>query len=298
MAKYNREFLVPYLEDVCALHITDYFLAYKLYESQRQIIVFQHGEDIEPPEKPQLKKFWGFFTVLIAAIGAFESFAGVCALLMRNSGDVPASFATFLGIASCLIGGIMLLFVIVPAIETKRENDMLLEQYKEDQREYLREKKEIDRRNQEGREKIPELQCAMSKFESERKKIAGLLAKAYGANVIPSRYRDIYAAVYLYDYFKNSRADDLDMVLNTYVLEQIKDKLDEIIQNQAHEIMNQRAMLALQKRSIIAQQEYASFMKRKVCQIAASMEEQTQYLSMIESNAEVTAFFAAADYLR
>lgn len=62
--------------------------------------------------------------------------------------------------------------------------------------------------------------------------------------------------------------------------------------------MNQRAMLALQKRSIIAQQEYASFMKRKVCQIAASAEEQTQYLSMIESNAEVTAFFAAADYLR
>ncbi len=37
MAKYNREFLVPYLEDVCALHITDYFLAYKLYETQRQM---------------------------------------------------------------------------------------------------------------------------------------------------------------------------------------------------------------------------------------------------------------------
>ncbi len=301
MAKYNREFLVPYLEDVCALHITDYFLAYKLYETQRQIIVFQHGEEIEPPEKPQLEKFWGFFTVLIAAIGAFEFLGGIFILLGRNSGELTsmqASFAPFLGIAACLAGGIMLLFVIVPAIETKRENDMLLEQYMEDQREYLREKKEIDRRNQEGREKIPELQCAMSKFESERKKIAGLLAKAYGANVIPSRYRDIYAAVYLYDYFKNSRADDLDMVLNTYVLEQIKDKLDEIIQNQAHEIMNQRAMLALQKRSIIAQQEYASFMKRKVCQIAASMEEQTQYLSMIESNAEVTAFFAAANYLR
>ncbi len=59
MAKYNREFLVPYLEDVCALHITDYFLAYKLYETQRQIIVFQHGEEIEPPEKTPAQKNLG-----------------------------------------------------------------------------------------------------------------------------------------------------------------------------------------------------------------------------------------------
>lgn len=173
MAKYNREFLVPYLEDVCALHITDYFLAYKLYETQRQIIVFQHGEDIEPPEKPQLEKFWGFFTVLIAVLGVLAFLGGIFYFIEGKFGELDsilASFASIFGIAGILAGGVVLFFVIVPAIETKRENNMLSEQYMQDQREYLREKKEIDRRNQEGREKIPELQWEMSKLESERKK--------------------------------------------------------------------------------------------------------------------------------
>ena len=41
------------------------------------------------------------------------------------------------------------------------------------------------------------------------KTVKNNLAAAYGVNIIPNKYRDIYVAYYLYDYFSSSRETDL-----------------------------------------------------------------------------------------
>lgn len=138
----------------------------------------------------------------------------------------------------------------------------------------------------------------MENLSAERNKIAKALNEVYAANIIPSHYRDMYAAVYLYDFFSTSRSDDLDMALNTYVLEQIKDKLDVIIEKQHTSILNQRLILANQQRSLEEQRAHNAYMRQKIYQIASSIEEQNQYLAMVESNPAATAYFAAANYLR
>lgn len=65
-----------------------------------------------------------------------------------------------------------------------------------------------------------------------------LIQELYSVNIIPSRYRGIYGVLYLYDWFGTSQADDMDKALNVYVLEQIRDRLDKIIANQAEMILN------------------------------------------------------------
>ncbi len=138
----------------------------------------------------------------------------------------------------------------------------------------------------------------MNDLSEERKRIAKTLDTVYAANIIPSHYRDMYAAVYLCDFFSTSRSDDLDMALNTYVLEQIKDKLDVIIEKQREAILNQRLILANQQKSLEEQRAHNDYMRQKVYQIASSIEEQNQYLAMIEGSSAATAYFAAANYLR
>lgn len=188
MAKVNREFLVPYLEDVCALYMADLKICAKLFEVRKEILILQYGEGIEE------------------------------------------------------------------------------------------------------RKRVPNLEKKMARLSIERNKIAETLSKVYAANIIPSYYRDMYAAVYLYDFFSTSRSDDLDMALNTYVLEQTKDKLDVIIEKQHTEILNQRRILAYQQKSLEEQRAHNAYMRQKVYQIASNIEEQNQYLAMVESSAAATAY--------
>ena len=138
----------------------------------------------------------------------------------------------------------------------------------------------------------------ITKIDNELKTVQSIINEVYGANIIPRYYRNKYVAVYLYDFFSTSRSNDLDMALNIFVLEQIKDRLDVIIETQQEQILNQRMIMANQRKSIEEQREHNAHMRKKACRIAADVEEQNQYLAMIESNTAATAYFAAANYLK
>lgn len=303
MAKFNREFLVPYLEDVCALYMADLEVCAKMFGVQKEILVLQHGEEIEPPAEPEHEEYLG-------AVGSFLGALGICmmcaitlpliALLVpeKERGSAPFAFYIILGVVCFLLGLFLWKYCGEPEREVRKNNEELDRQYEEAVRQYRIEKRKISDRNEEARKKIPDLEKQMGNLSNERKKIAKTLDAVYAANIIPSHYRDMYAAVYLYDFFSTSRSNDLDMALNTYVLEQIKDKLDVIIQKQHESILNQRLILANQQRSLEEQRAHNAYMRQKVYQIASSIEEQNQYLAMVESNSAATAYFAAANCLR
>lgn len=299
MAKFNREFLVPYLEDVCALYMADMEICAKMFGAQKEIIVLQRGEELEPPAAPEHEEYFGFLAFL-GYVGIFlmcDAILIIISTIFDGWGKVPPTFGVIMIIVDFLMG-LFLLFIGKSEWKVKKYNRELDRQYKEAVRQHQQETEKLLIRNEEARKKIPDLEKQMENLSCERKRIAKTLNEVYAANIVPSHYRNMYAAVYLYDYFSTSRSNDLDMALSMFVLEQIKDKLDLIIESQHESILNQRLILATQQKSLAEQREYNTYMRRKINQIASSVEEQNQYLAMLESNSAATAYFAAANYLR
>lgn len=184
--------------------------------------------------------------------------------------------------------------IFVSAVQRKAANTAEEERYYRESKEYERIKEQNDQKHKKGLALNRQLQGA----RDERQRVSTLLQKSYGANVIPGQYRNVYAAMYLYDYFRNSRADDLDLVLNTFVLEQIKERLDIIIASQSEMILNQRILMANQEKSIEQQRFHHDQLMDKLDQIHAQGEERNLYEQMIESHTAASAYFAAAEYIR
>ena len=302
MAKYDREFLVPYLQDVCALHYAELEVACKMFETKKQILQIKQGRKIEPPEEPIYEEEGDFFDRLFAGAGVLlmvmTAILLISGLLMEDVTRGELGLAIGLAIIGIPLGWFLWHIFGAPMKEAQKNNKVLYEQYQDNMTLYLRKKNIIEQENEIERQKIPGLEEKVNVYSAERGKIKSILEKAYSAAVLPTQYRDIYAATYLYDYFSNSRADDLDQVLNTYVLEQIKDKLDEIIENQRVSILQQRMILVNQQRFMEEQRAHNEYMRSKIRQIASSVEEVKQYLSMVECNTAASAYFSAANYLR
>lgn len=290
MAKYNREFLVPYLQNICALHLADKKIDNQVFPLIRREKRLQSGvRPVDCPVKPT--RYESMEEGLSWAGTIFAIGAG---LLFRLIGKGDVNFLTLLGHFFCFCGMIFGVCALVMYMKSKKEHQKALIRYKERLQEY----EEAQQYNAEIRKKeLPRVQAAIKKWSWESGRVTCLLQDAYNVNIIPSRYRNIYAAVYLYDWFSTSQADDLDMALSMFVLEEIKEKLDTIIANQSEIILNQCMMLANQQKSLDQQQRHSAMMRSKLNQIAASNEERNIYLSMIESNTAATAYFAAADYI-
>ena len=121
--------------------------------------------------------------------------------------------------------------------------------------------------------------------------------KVYSVNIIASTYRDIHAAYYLYQYFSTSRETDLDKIIHTMLLDQIKQQLATIIVQNEQFLLNQRVQIALQERR---NSDAAAFQRREL-QMLAQMERNQQlqldYQNMLAQNQCVTNFLLTADYL-
>ena len=135
-------------------------------------------------------------------------------------------------------------------------------------------------------------------WKNELDKISAVIDCAYNVNIIPRHYRDIYTAVYLYDWFSTGMSTDLDHALSMFVLEEIKAKLDIIISKLDDVLINQSHIISNQERAIAQQEADNKRLMNKLNDMQATEEERNCYLNMIESNTRATAYFAAADYIR
>ena len=138
-------------------------------------------------------------------------------------------------------------------------------------------------------------------LEQEIDSIDDLIYRAYSANIVPGpsdRYRTMYCAVYLYEYFSKGRSNDMDVAINTYVLEQIKDRLDTIIRQNSDIMLNQELIYANQMRSMEDRRNYQNTMIQKINRLNCSAEEANQYRRAIDSRLETLEFFARDNYIR
>lgn len=293
MAKIDREFLVPYLRDVCALYMAERKLNKMITDLNKQIKYLSGDIYVSPPKEPVIEEMGclGWFGWIL---GLFMTGGPILCLL---SGEDLTGFEVLV-VLGILVGVGILIFVGGATYEQSKANASRQASYEEALRKYKIDFEKAKQQTSMNHAKVPALQEERQLYVGELKKVEMLLEKVYNANVIPGHYRNMYAAVYLYDYFGKSRSDDLDIALNTFVLEQIKEKLDVIIQQQADIILGQRIMMVTQQKALEEQREHNAYLQKKARRIAESMEERNQYLSMIESSVSATAYFTAATYLK
>lgn len=278
MAKYNRDFLVPYLQNICSLQLAKEKLDKKSRRLRDEIFELENGQYNPKPVQDHHKLgCWFYFCVF----GAIFCFWGA---------------TTFDGSLSTLIticGVAYLVFAIISFFYVQSFNENAETEYIEAMRRY--EAKDYD--NMLDSILVEKFKEEKQNYESEIRKVDYLLNEVYEANVIPVQYRNLYAAVFLYEWFSTSRADDLDHALSMYVLEEIKDRLDSIIMYQAQSILYQRIMIANQYKTMDQIQNLEISMQEKLTKIMATEEEQLCYTKMIESNTAANAYFSAANYL-
>lgn len=295
MARMNREILVPYLQDVCALH-----LAKKKYQDQIAALhaeagAVRAGAVLRRP--PMQEKVSGSVFLLGAILGGYAAvfglMIGVPAVFLEEIGLGEGGLSSFGSIL--LVGGFITACVcgVLHLLTQPFINDRIEQKNQQDLRNWAL---QSSRRRASAEAQCDTISNQIRDVERQISVIDGLLAKAYNANLIPSRYRDIYAAVYLYDWFSTGMSDDMDMALNTYVLEQIKSRLDTIIRNQAEQIINQRTIIANQARTMNMIERNALQMRAKVSRMNESLEKQNMYLKMIDSNVAATRYFAEETY--
>ncbi|MCF2684290.1 hypothetical protein, partial [Faecalicatena contorta] len=246
---YDREFLVPYLHDICAYHLAIRELDERIRVCNAKLHEYKAGWRAKPQEKIEYVKeptgiisFFGFLLFLLMLYATYEFFA-----YPSGRGSAPGSFMFLVFVFGYSLGIFMMWKGYDSVKKAKEQNKLIKADYERYTKEYQKYVQEVDNQNKMARNQIPNLEQNLKFYVSEKNRVESLLAHAYSANVIAKQYRNIYVAVFLYDWFSTSGSNNLDNALGMFVLEEIKAKLDTIIRNQSNIIMNQRIMIAQQR---------------------------------------------------
>lgn len=141
---------------------------------------------------------------------------------------------------------------------------------------------------------INSMETKIKGLKQELQKASQLLEKAYNVNIIPSHFRNnIYAIYYLNEYIKTSN-ESFSSALLHFDLEEIKAKLDTIIQQQ-REIIVQQAMISAQNKQLLQQNK----MKLdQLCAIESNAARIAQYAEIAAHNSEISTWISFNNYLK
>lgn len=302
MANYDRRFLVPYLQDLCSLELMCAKLQRDIMSTDRKVNELTNicNTRVYDPRTPRLEQFYDDSNSksLIVEGCIIELVGNIIVSLLANT----TLGMIFYPIVFLLRWGVILfgIFIILLGVWDLYDSHCKAKyKYAESVSECEAKKKS----NAAFRNALParrqELDNAKEKLTILRTDYANvkkLREQAYGINVVPRQYRDIYAVYYLYDFFSTSRETNLENVIQTFVLEEIKQKVDKIIQQNEQIMLNQRVQMALQENQNRMIAENHKEEMQRFAQLEHNQELQSDYLKMIETNQEVTNFILASDF--
>lgn len=145
--------------------------------------------------------------------------------------------------------------------------------------------------NAEQMSKFSEQQDAVNKEKDEANAI---LDKMYQLNIIPEQFRhNLYAIYYLHNFITTSELS-LETALLHLDLDEIKAKLDTIIEQQREIIVNQAVEMA-QNKALFEQNQQQL---RKLSEIETNTYYAAQYSEIAADNAEACAWIGIANYFK
>lgn len=250
----------------------------------------EQGSGVKMPSRPSLHAVVTPGRVAKIAVGVFFIIAAF--LMVATIEQVNIFSFPFLLVF--IFGAVVICGPVVQMKEDSDENNALYAQYLGK----VNRAKAAAQADQKAREKIPALNNEIRRWRGELTKINNLLNAAYAVNIIPGPYRNLYAVVYLYDYFSKSQEDNLALALNTFVLEEIKAKLDQMIHMMSDSLINQELILSNQYKSMEQQERHQQELNQRLDRLQLSEDEANQSREMIAVHTATLAYFAEADYFR
>ena len=228
---------------------------------------------------------------------------GIWTYLLIGFGIIPM-FGVFTGLQEGFPGSLMLTLSLTSAIPIAIGIWNILRVRKNNSEKYanylraLRQYEATSQRIAEERKKIEPLERELRIYQQEKRRIERVLDEVYSANIIPSRYRDLYSAAYLYDWFFTGQSDDLDHALAMYVLEEIKARIDRVIEQQGEQLLYHRIEIANQQKSMEQQKQTARMIRSKLDAIQATEEERLSCDRMMAGGIATIEYLAEADYIK
>ena len=295
MAQYDRRILIPYLHDVCSIELICIKLDREVRQSTSRIKQLENTvyTKHKKPEYPQNGEKKADYTngVVFIVFGVLALLAGL--LWIRW---LP--FLWLVGAVGLALGALFLFCGFFEISEEKRKVD---DYYRSRYMGYERALKEYNQKMA----AMPSMNCTLQQEKNNRTRLVQELGRAlnlkkelYSVNIIPSQYRNIYAVYYLYEFMSSGRETDLEKVIQTFVLEEIKKRLDKIISQNEQIIVNQRVQTALQEEQNRTISNNHREQMRQFAQMRENQSLQTEYLQMIDKNQKVTNYILTADYIR
>lgn len=276
--EYNRTALKLHLSDLRAMEYAKNKLGQKICDLDYRINSL--GYSGRQTYVPESMDFGGIFGLLVFAVIA--AIAGNLLSVVENW-----MFETsVLKVIGYIVAAIFAVIAITHLILTVVDNNK-----KKEEIELINASDDIRVEN-ELREKQM-LEWVRSEAYKEFQQAEQLLERIYSVNIVPKQFRDLYAVHYLYDFVTTSN-ESLTTALMNYNLEQIKQKLDTIIEQQREIILNQAIQIAQNEKLIKQNQQQINQLAR----IEQNTEKAATYSKIAASNAEACAWIGLAQYIK
>lgn len=200
------------------------------------------------------------------------------------------------GIVVPILGFFIVLFIL-PIIDKK-----FMAEYNEQLSRYNQTIEEIEHikiENEIRKTAIANLEKAKNDLQAENKEALKLLEECYDINIIPSKYRNIYAITFIYDYLTTSQGTLRD-ALFACDLDKIQIQLDKVIKNQQNMICKLAKIEANSEKQLKNQKTMISHLEnieKNTYDTARSSEQCAQYGKIIAHNTKVMAYCSAMTYI-
>ena len=234
----------------------------------------------QEPE-PEATASWGgvILWCIIAAILCLFA-VGSSALIRLHEVFLYVSLLTLPVVAICI-------FALLRSIHVYRRNSARYAHYEQKMQKYQNEQQSRDLLL----EQIAECKKQMVEFVEQSNVLSSIRHGLYSANVIPTPFRTLYAVRYLFNYFQSSKADDVDVVLQIFAIEELRQNHIQISEKEAERILHQRVLLANQVMGDSLQRQSVEAQLMEIANRDENTEFRIQYLKRIHANQDVSSFF-------
>jgi|GEM_PF-5845037 len=199
----------------------------------------------------------------------------------------------FIIIIAAIIASIFIIWSVIAIVDnysgstnSRKSYELACKKYDED---VVNDEKRVQWELQE-KERLASIR---SQMYDEWQRIDALLKKTYDINIIPSQFRGLYAVYYLFEFLSTSQ-ETLKEALLHCDLDEIKRKLDIIIQQQEQIILNQE----LQSAQLDGLRQQNDEMLKYAIETEKNTNMSAKYSQVAATNTEALFYMSVAQYIR
>lgn len=280
VAKFDRKILLPYLRDVYSVEL----LVLKRQKEYQELcsLLNQYEEALQNHREPEE------VSVSVRGVVGWCIAAGVLCLLAIVSAMLIRYSESFLYLSLLLLPvEAICIAVLLRQIAQYRKDSARYQEYRKKMRQYQSE----EHTRELLREQAAEYRKQIAVFVDQSNVLGSIRHSLYSANVIPAQFRTLSAVRYLFHYFQSSKADDVDVVLQIFSVETLRQNPKPISQKESDQILHQRVLLANQVMGDAVQREYVETQMMEIANRGENVEFRIQYLKMINANQDVSNYF-------